>query len=184
MTINSIQKPETEIKVTIMHEKLTKKDIEMMEAELEDRRMNIRPKIMEEVKRCREYGDLSENYEYKAAKQAQRQNDSRMRYLQNMIKTAQIIDEDVQKGGVQLFDRVTLWLPEDEEEMTVQVVSTVRTDPSQGRVSLESPLGKALLGAMLGDIINVHVSESYSYDAEIRAVEPAEDDGSAPLLPY
>ena len=167
-----------------MYEKLTKKDIELMEAELEDRRLHIRPKIMEEVKRCREYGDLSENYEYKAAKQAQRQNDSRMRYLQNMIKTAQIIDEDAGRGGVQLYDRVTLWLPEDEEEMTVQVVSTVRTDPSQGRISLESPLGKALLGRKIGDVLTVQVNEGYSYEAEVRAIEPAEDDGSAPLLPY
>lgn len=167
-----------------MYEKLTKKDIELMEAELNDRRLNIRPKIMEEVKRCREYGDLSENYEYKAAKQAQRQNDSRMRYLQNMIKTAQIIDEQAHKGGVQLYDRVTLWLPEDEEEMVIQVVSTVRTDPSQGRVSLESPLGKAVLGAAVGDVVNVRVNDSYSYDAEIRAIEPAQDDGSAPLLPF
>ncbi len=166
-----------------MYEKLTKKDIELMQAELDDRRTNIRPKIMEEVKRCREYGDLSENYEYKAAKQAQRQNDSRMRYLQNMIKTAQIIDENASEG-VQLYDRVTLWLPEDEEEMVVQVVSTVRTDPSQGRVSLESPLGKAILGKNLGDVVSVRVNESYSYDAEIRCIEPAQDDGSAPLLPY
>lgn len=167
-----------------MYEKLTKKDIELMEAELNDRRLNIRPKIMEEVKRCREYGDLSENYEYKAAKQAQRQNDSRMRYLQNMIKTAQIIDEQANKGGVQLYDRVTLWLPEDGEEMVIQVVSTVRTDPSQGRISLESPLGKAVLGAAVGDVVNVRVNDSYSYDAEIRAIEPAQDDGSAPLLPF
>ena len=167
-----------------MHEKLTKKDIELMQAELEDRRLNIRPKIMEEVKRCREYGDLSENYEYKAAKQAQRQNDSRMRYLERMIKTAQIIDEKPQNGGIQLYDRVTLWLPEDEEEMLVQVVSTVRTDPSQGRVSLESPLGKAILGKNVGDVVTVKVSDSYSYDAEVRDVEPSQDDGSAPLLPY
>ena len=167
-----------------MYNELTEVDIRKMQEEIDYRMRVVRPKCVADLKTAREFGDLSENYEYKAAKQAQRQNDSRMRYLQNMIKTAQIIDEDAQKGGVQLFDRVTLWLPEDEEEMTVQVVSTVRTDPSQGRVSLESPLGKALLGAKLGDIINVHVSESYSYDAEIRAVEPAEDDGSAPLLPY
>ncbi len=168
-----------------MHDKLTKKDIEMMERELEDRRLNIRPKIMEEVKRCREYGDLSENYEYKAAKQAQRQNDSRVRYLQNMIKTAQVIDEDAQQAGaVQLYDRVTLYLPEDEEEMVIQVVSTVRTNPAAGLISLESPLGKAVLGAKAGQTVTVRVSDSYSYDAEIRAIEPAQDDGSAPLLPY
>ena len=168
-----------------MHDKLTKKDIEMMERELEDRRLNIRPKIMEEVKRCREYGDLSENYEYKAAKQAQRQNDSRVRYLQNMIKTAQVIDEDAQQAGaVQLYDRVTLYLPEDEEEMVIQVVSTVRTNPAAGLISLESPLGKAVLGVKAGQTVTVRVSDSYSYDAEIRAIEPAQDDGSAPLLPY
>ena len=168
-----------------MHDKLTKQDIALMEKELEDRRLNIRPAIMEEVKRTRAFGDLSENYEYKAAKDAQRKNDSRMRYLENMIKTAKIIDEDRGRpGGAKLYDRVTLWLPEDEEEMIVQVVSTVRTDPSQGRISLESPLGKAVLGARVGDLLTVRVSESYSYDAEVRAIEEAADDGSAPLLPY
>ena len=168
-----------------MHDKLTKQDIALMEKELEDRRLNIRPAIMEEVKRTRAFGDLSENYEYKAAKDAQRKNDSRMRYLENMIKTARIIDEG--KGrpdGVKLYDRVTLWLPEDEEEMVIQVVSTVRTNPNEGLISLESPLGKAVLGARVGDVLTIHVNESYSYDAEVRAVEAASDDGSAPLLPY
>ena len=168
-----------------MHDKLTKQDIALMEKELEDRRLNIRPAIMEEVKRTRAFGDLSENYEYKTAKDAQRKNDSRMRYLENMIKTAKIIDEDKGRpGGAKLYDRVTLWLPEDEEEMVIQVVSTVRTDPSQGRISLESPLGKAVLGARVGDVLTIRVSESYAYDAEVRAIEPADDDGSAPLLPY
>lgn len=173
----------TEKRQIALYDKLTKKDIEMMEAELEDRRLNIRPAIMEEVKRTRAYGDLSENYEYKSAKQEQRANDSRMRYLQNMIKTAQIIDEDKQKG-IKLYDKVTLWLPEDEEEMVIQVVSTVRTDPSSGLISLESPLGKAVLGKNVGETVSVKVNDSYSYDAEIRAVEAAQDDGSAPLLPY
>lgn len=172
-----------------MYDKLTRKDIALMEAELEDRRLNQRPKIIEEVKRTREFGDLSENYEYKAAKQAQRRNDSRMRYLQNMIKTAQIIDDDQssdasQAGRVRLYDRVTLYLPEDEETMVIQVVSTVRIDPNAGFISMESPLGKAVLGASVGDVITVRVNDSYSYEAEIQAVEDAEDDGSAPLLPY
>ncbi len=168
-----------------MHDKLTKQDIALMEKELEDRRMNIRPAIMEEVKRTRAFGDLSENYEYKAAKDAQRKNDSRVRYLENMIKTAKIIDEDKGRpGGVKLYDRVTLWLPEDEEEMVIQVVSTVRTNPSEGRISLESPLGKAVLGSKVGELLTVRVNDSYSYDAEIRAIVEAQDDGSAPLLPY
>ena len=168
-----------------MHDKLTKKDIELMEKELEDRRLNIRPAIMKEVKRTRAFGDLSENYEYKAAKDAQRRNDSRVRYLENMIKTARLIDEE--KGapdGVKLYDKVSLWLPEDEEEMVIQVVSTVRTNPDAGLISLESPLGKMVLGAKVGDVVTVRVNDAYSYDAEIRAIEPAQDDGSAPLLPY
>ena len=144
-----------------MHDKLTRQDIALMEKELEDRRLNIRPAIMEEVKRTRAFGDLSENYEYKAAKDAQRKNDSRVRYLENMIKTARIIDEDRGRpGGAKLYDRVTLWLPEDEEEMIVQVVPTVRTNPSEGLISLESPLGKAVLGARVGDLLTVRVSES------------------------
>ncbi len=169
-----------------MYDKLTRKDIELMEAELEDRRLNIRPKIIEEVKRTREYGDLSENYEYKAAKQAQRRNDSRMRYLQNMIKTAQIID-DVPQGasdGVKLYDKVTIYLPEDDEEMVIQVVSTVRVAPDAGFISMEAPLGKAVLGKQVGDTVTVRVSDDFSYDAQIRKIEEAHDDGSAPLLEY
>ena len=163
-----------------MHDKLTRQDILLMEQELEERRTKIRPAIMEEVKRTRAFGDLSENYEYKAAKEAQRKNDSRMRYLENMIKTASIIEED--RGtpdGIKLYDRVTLWLPEDEEEMVIQVVSTVRTNPSKGLISLESPLGRKVLGARVGDVITVEVNDGYSYEAEIRSVEPALDDGSA-----
>ncbi len=168
-----------------MHDKLTRQDIALMEKELEERRTKIRPAIMEEVKRTRAFGDLSENYEYKAAKDAQRKNDSRTRYLENMIKTARIIDEDRGRpGGVKLYDRVTLWLPEDEEEMLIQVVSTVRTNPNEGLISLESPLGKAVLGARVGDTVTIRVNEAYSYDAEIRSIEEARDDGSAPLLPY
>ncbi len=169
-----------------MYDKLTKKDIELMEAELEDRRLNIRPKIMEEVKRTREYGDLSENYEYKAAKQAQRRNDSRMRYLQNMIKTAQIIDETPQgdTDAVKMYDKVTLYLPEDDETMVIQIVSTVRVAPDAGFISIESPLGKAVLGKKLGETTTVRVNDSISYEVRIDNIEPATDDGTAPLLEY
>ena len=166
-----------------MYDKLTKKDLEMMEAELEDRRLRIRPAIMEEVKRTREYGDLSENYEYKAAKQAQRRNDSRMRYLQNMIKTAQIVEEG-DGDGVKLYDKVTLYVPEDEEEMVIQVVSVVRVAPDSGFLSMESPLGKAVLGKKVGDVVEVRVSDTYSYEVEIRNILPGEDDGTAPLMQY
>ena len=103
-----------------MNDELTAQDIQKMQAELDDRRLRLMPELIEEVKRTRAFGDLSENYEYKAAKQEQRKNDSRVRYLQNMIKTAQIIDDDAEGGSgdkVKLYDRVTVWLPEDEEEL-------------------------------------------------------------------
>ena len=165
-----------------MHNELTKMDIQKMQEELDYRTTTLRPEIIEEVKRCRAFGDLSENYEYKAAKQAQRQNDSRMRYLQNMIKTAVIISDDTEDDQVGLFDKVTIYLEEDEEEQVISIVTTVRCDPRQGRISKESPMGKVLLGKRLGDRFEVKVSDTYSYWAEIRSITKSEDDGTAPIL--
>ena len=167
-----------------MYNELTRKDIEKMEAELDDRIRNQRPELIEEVKRTRAFGDLSENYEYKAAKQAKNRNESRIRYLTNMIKTATIIEDCSSEGEVGLFDKVTLYLEEDEETMVVQVCTTVRTDPGSGFISKESPLGKAILGRHTGDRVTVQVNERYSYDVLIRSIEKSEDDGSAPLLSY
>ena len=167
-----------------MNDELTKIDIQKMQEELDHRASTLRPEIIEEVKRTRAFGDLSENYEYKAAKQAQRQNDSRMRYLERMIKTATIIDDDAKADEVGLFDKVTLYLEEDDEEQVISIVTTVRCDPSLGFISKESPLGKAVLGKKAGDRGTVRVSDTYSYDFVIRALEKGEDDGSAPLMQY
>ena len=168
-----------------MNDELTRVDIQKMQEELDYRTTTLRPEIIEEVKRTRAFGDLSENYEYKAAKQAQRQNDSRMRYLERMIKTAKIIDDDITADDtVGLFDKVTIYLEEDEEEQVIQIVTTVRCEPSLGYISKESPLGKAVLGRKIGDRITVRVSDDYSYELVIRAVTKGEDDGSAPLMQY
>ena len=167
-----------------MYDELTKKDIEKMEEELRYRSIELRPEIIEEVKRTRAFGDLSENYEYKAAKQAQRQNDSRIRYLEGMIKTAKIIDDNSGDAQVGLFDKVTIYMEEDDEESVIQVVTTVRCNPSMGFISKESPLGKAILGKKVGDRVTVKVSETYSYDLVIRKLEKGEDTGDAPLLQY
>ncbi|MBQ7523526.1 MAG: transcription elongation factor GreA, partial [Oscillospiraceae bacterium] len=148
------------------------------------RQVELRPEIIAEVQRTRAFGDLSENYEYKAAKQAQRENDSRIRYLENMIKTAKIIEDDAQEGVVGLFDKVTIYLDEDDEESVIQVVTTVRCDPSKGFISKESPLGKAVLGKKVGDRVTVQVSADYSYTLEIRKLEKGEDNGDAPLMRY
>ena len=141
-----------------MHDELTKQDIRLMQQELEDRIQNQRPVLLEEVKRCREFGDLSENFEYKEAKRAKNRNESRIRYLQNMIKTAQVIDEaPKQSSVVGLFDKVVLYFEEDEMEQTIQVVTTIRTDPDQGLISKESPVGRALLGRKAGEEVVVQV---------------------------
>ena len=167
-----------------LYNELTRQDIEKMEAELSDRIINQRPELIEEVKRTRAFGDLSENYEYKAAKQAKNRNESRIRYLQNMIKTATIIEDRSADDEIGLFDKVTLYIEEDDETMVVQVCTTVRTDPRLGLVSKESPLGSAILGHRAGETVSVRVSETYSYDVQIKSIEKSEDDGSAPLLSY
>ena len=109
-----------------------------------------------------------------------------MRYLQNMIKTAQIIDDAPQgeTDGVKMYDKVTLYLPEDDETMVIQVVSTVRVAPDAGFISMEAPLGKAVLGKKVGQTVMVHVNDSISYEVQIQAIEEAADDGTAPLLEY
>ena len=167
-----------------MNNDLTKEDIKKMQEELDYRRLTLMPGLIEEVKRTRAFGDLSENFEYKAAKQAQNKNRSRIRYLENMIKSAHVISDCSAADEVGLFDKVEIYIPEDDETQVIQVVTTVRTDPRKGLISRESPFGKSVLGKKVGDVITVHVSESYSYEAEIRAITKGEDDGSVPLLGY
>ena len=155
-----------------------------MREELDYRRLTLMPELIEEVKRTRAFGDLSENFEYKAAKQAQNKNRSRIRYLEGMIKSARVIDDRSADDEVGLFDRVEIYIPEDDETEIVRVVTTVRTDPRKGLISKESPFGKSILGRRVGDVITVQVSESYSYKAEIRSITKDTDDGSIPLLGY
>ena len=167
-----------------MHNALTKKDIELMQKELDERRIVLRPKLLEAVKVARAFGDLSENFEYKAAKQEKNKNESRIRFLENMIRTARVIDEGGKNGGVALYDRVTVYLPEDGETGVLQVVTTMRKDPLKGIISRESPVGRALLGKKLGDIVHIQVDEHYGYDMVIRAIEKGQDDGSIPINSY
>ena len=166
-----------------MRDELTREDIRMMREELEQLRRDM-PAILEEVKRTRAFGDLSENFEYKAAKQAQNKNRSRQRYLEGMIKTARVFDDRAAEDEVGLFDRVEIYMSEDDETEIIQVVTTVRCDPMHGLISKESPFGKQVLGKKVGDSFTVQVNESYSYRAEIRSITKSEDDGSAPLMSY
>ncbi|MBR0200692.1 MAG: GreA/GreB family elongation factor [Oscillospiraceae bacterium] len=167
-----------------MHDELTREDLRKMQEELDYRRLTLMPELIEEVKRTRAFGDLSENFEYKAAKQAQNKNRSRIRYLEGMIKTARVFEDRSDDNSVGLFDKVEIYMPEDDETDVIQVVTTVRCDPRKGLISKESPFGKTVLGKKVGDRFTVQVSETYSYEAVIRSIEKCEDDGSAPLLEY
>ena len=167
-----------------MHDELTRKDIKKMQEELDYRRLELMPQLIEEVKRTRAFGDLSENFEYKAAKQAQNKNRSRIRYLEGMIKSAKVIDDRSKADEVGLFDKVEIYMPEDDETQIIQVVTTVRCDPRRGLISKESPFGQQVLGKKVGDSFTVKVSDSYSYEAQIRSITKMKDDGSAPLMKF
>lgn len=167
-----------------MHNELTQKDLELMRKELDHRRIVLRPQLLEAVKEARAFGDLSENFEYKAAKQEKNRNDSRCRYLENVIRTATIISDKSQEGTVGLYDKVTLYVEDDEEEMVIQIVTTMRQDALKGLVSKESPVGRAVLGRRVGDRVTVQVNDNYGYDVIIRAIEPGEDNGEAPLVSF
>ena len=164
-----------------MHNELTRQDLELMRQELDHRRLELRPQLIEAVKEARAFGDLSENFEYKAAKKEKNRNDSRIRYLENMIRTAVVIEDRSGQDTVGLYDRVTVYLEEDDEETTFQIVTTMRQDALHGRISKESPVGRALLGKKTGDRVHIQVNDSYGYDSVIRNIEKGSDDGSAPL---
>ena len=168
-----------------MNDELTRKDTDKMQEELTYRRDKLMPEHTEEVKRTRAFGDLSENFEYKEAKRQKNRNGSRIRYLENMIRSAHIIDSGSREENVVgLYDKVTVYMPDDDETQVIQVVTTVRTDPLKGLISRESPFGKAVLGKRTGDRVLVQVNDHCSYEVEIRSVEKSEDDGSAPILQY
>lgn len=164
-----------------MHNELTKTDIQKMQEELDHRRITLRPQLLEEVKVARSYGDLSENFEYKAAKREKNRNESRIRFLENMIKTAVIIEDKSDENTVGLYDKVTIYLEEDDEEETWQIVTTVRQDVLQGRISKESPVGSALMGKKAGQRVYISVNKDVGYSVVIRSIEKGQDDGSAAL---
>lgn len=166
-----------------MYDELTQVDLKKMEQELTMRRTELRPKLIEDVKVAREFGDLSENDEYKVAKREKNRNESRIRYLERMIKTARVVEAGAGEG-IGLFDTVTIYLEEDEEEETVQLVTSMRQDALQGRITKSSPVGKALWGHKEGERVLVTVNEQYQYYVQIRRVEKGEDDENLPILPY
>ena len=162
-----------------MFDKLTKSDIEKMEAEIEHRKLVVRPKALEDVKEARAQGDLSENFEYYAAKKFKNQNESRIRYLEKMIKTAEIIDDSSADDEVGMNNTVTVSFIDDGSEETFKIVTTVRANSLENLITNESPLGKAVLGKKAGDIAHVEVNADVSYDVKIIKIENTDDSGDA-----
>ena len=167
-----------------MNDELTAVDIKKMQEEVEYRRLQLRPQLIEDVKTAREFGDLSENFEYKAAKREKNRNDRRIRYLERMIKTAKVIDTDSRPDEIGLFDKVVIYIEEDDEEQTIRLVTTLRQNALQGLISKESPVGKAVLGHKAGERVLVEVNPTYSYYIQIRSVEKGVDDDSLPISSY
>ena len=159
-----------------MYDELTEVDIKKMQEEIDHRVRVLRPQLIEEVQTARAFGDLSENFEYKCAKQAKNRNESRIRYLERMIRTAKVIEVKGQDDTVGLFDKVTIFNEMIKKEMTIQIVTTLRQDALKGLISKESPVGKALIGHQVGDRVQVEVNPNMKYFVEIRAIEKGRDD--------
>ena len=164
-----------------MYDELTEVDIKKMEEEIHYRKTVLAPELGAELRRTRELGDLSENAEYKEAKHLKRKNESRIRYLENMIRTAKVIEIQQSEDSIALFDRVLIYNEKMKAEKEIQIVTTLRQNALLGYVSKESPLGKAILGHRVGDRVLVKVSETMSYYVEIRKITKCADNEDLPI---
>ena len=167
-----------------MYDELTEVDIKKMQEEIDHRVRVLRPQLIEEVQTARAFGDLSENFEYKCAKQAKNRNESRIRYLERMIRTAKVIEVKGQENAVGLFDKVTIFNEMLKKEMTIQIVTTLRQDALKGLISKESPVGKALMGHKVGERVQVEIDPTRKYFMEIKAIEKGFDDESLDISAY
>lgn len=158
-----------------MYNELTENDIKKMREEIEYRTLVVRKEALEDVKTARAHGDLSENFEYHAAKKVKNQNESRIRYLQRMIKTATIIKDSSAEDEAGVNNTVEIYFEDDETTEEIKLVTTVRGDSLEGLISIESPLGKAILGHKVGDRVLVSVNESISYYIQIKSIKKTDD---------
>lgn len=167
-----------------MFDELTEKDIQKMEEEIEHRKLVLRKELIENVKEARAHGDLSENFEYYAAKREKNRNESRIKYLEKMIKTARIISDESAEDEVGLNNTVELYFEEDDETEKFKIVTTVRGSSLMGYISNDSPLGRAVMGHKVGDRVFVKVNENNGYYVTIKSIENTVDDGSDSLRSY
>lgn len=159
-----------------MREKLTKADMQKIQEEIDHRKLVVRVACLEAVKEARAHGDLSENFEYHAAKRDKNQNESRIRYLENMLKHAILISDQSREDEVGLNNKVTVYIEDDDEEETYKLVTSIRGNSMNHLISTESPLGKALMRRRVGDRVEVFVNDKISYFVTIKRIEPAGDE--------
>lgn len=159
-----------------MRNQLTDGDVKKIEEEIEYRKLVVRKEAIEAVKEARAHGDLSENFEYYAAKKDKNKNESRIRYLERMLKTAKVITDHSGEDEVGLNNTVTVYFEEDDEYETYRIVTSIRGNSVKGRISIESPIGKALLGHKVGDRVKITVNGDYSYWLEIKNIEQTKDE--------
>lgn len=160
----------------MLHEKLTESDVKKIQEEIEYRKLVIRKEALESVKEARAHGDLSENFEYKAAKQYKNKNEGRIRYLEKLLKNAEVIEDHAEFDEVGLNKLVRIYIPEEEEEEEYKVVTSIRGNSVKGYISIESPLGKSLLGHKVGEYVYVRVNEAYGYEVKILEIRESSDE--------
>ena len=158
-----------------MKNQLTKNDIKKIQEEIDYRKLVVRKEALEAVKEARAQGDLSENFEYYAAKKDKNKNESRIRYLERMIKTAQIVSDESKEDEVGINNTVEIYMEDEDETETFKLVTTIRGNSMRGMISTESPLGKAILGKKVGDRVYVAVNENAGYYVEIRSIQNTDD---------
>ena len=167
-----------------MREELTPKDVEKIRDEIYHRTHEIRQEALEALKEARAHGDLSENFEYYAAKRDKNRNESRIRYLERMLKTAKVISAESKDDEVGMNNTVEVYFPEDDETMVYRIVTSIRGDSLSRLISNQSPLGRALMGHRVGDVVTVKVSDEYSYPVEIRAIHNTQDEDQDEINSY
>ena len=167
-----------------MYDKLTKSDIQKLQEEIDYRKLVVRKNAIEAVKEAREHGDLSENFEYHAAKKDKNRNESRIRYLERMIKTAQVISDTSKSDEVGMNNTVELYFEDDDETETYKIVTTIREDSLEGRISNESPIGRAIMGHKEGDRVYVKVNDSYGYYVVIKHIDKTTGDSDDRIRSY
>lgn len=164
-----------------MYDNLTQQDLDKIQEEIDHRKLVVRKEAIEAVKEARAQGDLSENFEYYAAKRDKNKNESRIRYLEKMIKTANVIEDNSADDEIGINTTFTVYIEEDDEEETYKLVTTVRGNSLNGLISIDSPLGKAVQGKRVGDKVMVLVNDKYSYEVEIRNIDKSTVDSSDAL---